>query len=217
VPHLGTSWLADCISPGHISRKHDQYTDIKTYPVKFVSDQIEFDGVRYKPSKVDSWKLDRLWPLLSTESLESSEANLPTIGVDSIVVSDYGELRRAADRLESASCNGGYHYLERPMTVGDFMGGRVKTIRVLRTAPLRPGTSPPTADETRRKLKRVWEGKFQAAFCQIAWAEMTLWSVEAVVEFEDGKRSPLITDGIHVALQDHNGNSAFFRVFPAAQ
>jgi hypothetical protein len=197
--------------------KHDQYTEIKTYPVTFVSGQIEFDGVRYKITKVEIFKLDRLLPLLGVEPLGISEASQPAIVVDSVGVSDYGELIRAADRLESASCNGGYHYLERPTTVGDFVGGKVKSIRVLRTAPLRPGTTPPTADETRQKLRRVWQGKFRAAFCQIAWAEFTFWSIEAVLEFEDGKRSPLITDGVHVALQDHNGNSVFFRLFPAAQ
>jgi hypothetical protein len=101
--------------------------------------------------------------------------------------------------------------------VGDFVGGNVKSIRVLRTAPFRPGTKPPTPDEVRQRLKAVWQRKFQVAFCQIAWAEMTFWSVAAVVEFEDGKQSPLITDGVHVALQNYNGNSAFFRLLPAAQ
>jgi hypothetical protein len=154
---------------------------------------------------------------LKTEPLEISEVNLPAIVVDSIIVSDHRELIMAANSLESASCNGGYHYLERPTTVGDFVGGKVKSIRVLRTAPFRSGTKPPTPDEVRQKLKTVWQGKFQGAFCQIEWAEMTLWSVAAVVEFEDGKRTPLITDGVHVVLQDYNGNSAFFRLFPAAQ
>jgi hypothetical protein len=197
--------------------KHDQYTEIKTYPVTVVSDEIEFDGVRYKLSKAESWKLDRLLPLLSMEPLEVSDANMPSIIVDSAMVTDYGELRKAADGLQHPSCNGGYRYLEHPTTVADFVGGKVKAIRVLHTTPLRPGTKPPVPEETRQKLKRVWQGKFQAPSCQIDWAEMTFWSIEAVIEFEDGKRSPLITDGVHVALQDHSGNSAFFRLFPAAQ
>ena len=197
--------------------KHDQYTEIKTYAVTFASNQIQFDGVRYKPNKAETWKLDRLLPLLNIESLEISDVNLPTIVVDSMVVTDHRDLIRAANSLESASCNGGYHYLERPTTVGDFVGGKVKSIRVLRTAPFRPGTKPPTPDEVRQRLKTVWQRTFQVAFCQIAWAEMTFWSVAAVVEFEDGKQSPLITDGVHVALQNYNGNSAFFRLLPAAQ
>lgn len=90
------------------------------------------------------------------------------------------------------------------------LGGKVKTISVLRTAPFRPFAKPPTQDETRQKLKRVWQGKFQQFACQIDWAEGTFWSIEAVVEFGDGKRSPVVTGGVHVALQDHNGNSASF-------
>jgi len=59
--------------------KHDQYTEIKTYAVTFVSNQIQFDGVRYKPNKAETWKLDRLLPLLNIEPLEISDVNLPTI------------------------------------------------------------------------------------------------------------------------------------------
>lgn len=197
--------------------KHDQYTEIKTYPVTFVADQIEFDGVRYKLSKMEPSRLDRLLGLLSTELLEVSDANVPSIVVDSMVASDYPELIKAANSLEKPSCNGGYRYLDHPRTVGEFVGGAVKTIRVLRTAPFRPGTKPLTVGETRQRVKRVWQGKFQVPSCQIDWAEYTFWSIEAVVEFEDGRRSPLITDGVHVALKDHDGNSAFFRLFPAAQ
>jgi hypothetical protein len=41
--------------------------------------------------------------------------------------------------------------------------------------------------------------------------------LEAVIEFEDGKRSALITDGEHVALQDHESKNWFFRLLPDAQ
>lgn len=197
--------------------KHDQYTEIKTYPVTFVADQIDFDSVRYKLSKIESWKLDRILPLLGLEPLEASDVNLPAIIVDSPPASDYGEMTKAARGLENPVCNGGYHFLEHSTTVGEFVGGKVKTLRVLRTAPFRPFAKPPALDEARQKLKRVWQGKFQQFACQIDWAEGTFWSIEALMEFGDGKRSPLITDGVHVALQDHNGNSAFFRLFPAAQ
>jgi hypothetical protein len=195
--------------------KHDQYTEIKTYPVKFVSHEIEFDGVRYKLSKVESWKLDRLLGLLNTEPLEVSGTNLPPIVVDSVVASDYGELRNVADRLEKGPCNGHYGYLE-PTTVSDYVGGSVKAIRLLRSAPLMAANRL-SADELQQKVRLVWHGKFRSVSCRPMWAEGNFWSIEAVVEFEDGKRSPLITDGVHVALQDHNGNSAFFRLFPAAQ
>jgi hypothetical protein len=54
--------------------KHDRYTEIKTYPVKFVSGRIEFDGVTYKPGALDKIEVDRLVHLLSTEPLEKTNA-----------------------------------------------------------------------------------------------------------------------------------------------
>jgi len=48
----------------------DPYTEIKTYPVTFVSDQIEFDGVRYKLTKAGKAELDRFLHLLRTVPLE---------------------------------------------------------------------------------------------------------------------------------------------------
>jgi hypothetical protein len=197
------------------SDKHDQYTEIKEYPVTLGSDQIEFAGVRYKPSKVEPWKLNLLLPLLGLEPLEASDANLPPIIVDSMVASDYGELRTAADSVEKGPCGGHYGYLE-PTTVSDYVGGSVKAIRLLRSAPLMAATRL-GADEVQQKISLLWLGKFRGVSCRPMWAEGNFWSLEAVVEFEDGRRSRLFTDGVHVALQDHNGNSAFFRLFPAAQ
>ena len=156
-----------------------------------------------------------LLPSLShCQDLAKSETTSPPILVDSKLVSDFAELSRKAKTLEDASCNGGSRYLEHPTTVGDFVGGKVKTIRVVHSASRK---SPPTAEELRKSLRMVWQGKFQVAFCQVAWAELTLWSIESIVEFEDGKRRALITDGVHVALQDHDGKNWFFRLFPAAQ
>jgi hypothetical protein len=51
----------------------------------------------------------------------------------------------------------------------------------------------------------------------IVWDEGTWWSIESAVEFEDGKKGLLITDGLHVALRDHDGKNWFFRLLPAAQ
>lgn len=104
------------------------FGEIKTYPVTFVSDQIEFDDMRYKLSKVESWKLDRLVPLLSLEPPEVSDANLPPIVVDSMVAGDYRELMKSASKLENPSCNGGYRHLEHPTIVGEFVGGAVKIL-----------------------------------------------------------------------------------------
>ena len=54
--------------------KHDQYTEIKTYPVKVVSGRIEFDGVIYKPAALKKIDLSRLEQLLNTEPLEKNDA-----------------------------------------------------------------------------------------------------------------------------------------------
>lgn len=54
--------------------KHDQYTEIKTYPVKFVSGRIQINGVRYRRTALDKMKLDRLVRLLGAEPLEKNSA-----------------------------------------------------------------------------------------------------------------------------------------------
>jgi len=52
--------------------KHDQYTEIKSYPVNLSSDEIEFGGVKYTPAKVEKSKLNMLLKLLRTEPLEKT-------------------------------------------------------------------------------------------------------------------------------------------------
>ncbi len=126
---------------------------------------------------------------------------------------DWRELERKV-RILDAPCGGWEQYLDHPMTVGQFEGGRVTAIRVVRFADRK---SAPTHRQLRDVVRKVWEGKFQGVSCQIEWDEGAIWSIEAVVEFEDGQRSELITDGVHVALQDHNGKSRFFRLLPDAQ
>jgi hypothetical protein len=42
-------------------------------------------------------------------------------------------------------------------------------------------------------------------------------NVEASIEFEDGKRSSLVTDGGHVRVQDRTGKYWFMRLAPAVQ
>jgi hypothetical protein len=54
--------------------KRDQYVEIKTYPVKFASGQVELRGVRYQPTKLSQTTLDRLLHLLSTEPPEKIDA-----------------------------------------------------------------------------------------------------------------------------------------------
>lgn len=54
--------------------KRKQFTQIETYPVKFISGRIEFDGVTYKPTKLEKSRLGDLLHLLRTEPLVKASA-----------------------------------------------------------------------------------------------------------------------------------------------
>lgn len=142
----------------------------------------------------------------------NSASTTPKIHVQA-VAADRGELERKV-RIIDTPCGGRYQHLNPSKTVGELEGETVRAIRVVRFAGWRAA---PTREELRDAMKKVWEGKFQSVSCQIEWAEANIWSMEAVVVFEDGKRRELITDGMHVALQDHDGKSRFLRLLPAAQ
>jgi hypothetical protein len=148
--------------------------------------------------------------VLCGQKSATSQSAAPVIRVDSATASDWAELNRKVKTLENPSCNGGYRYFDQPTIVADLARAKVKAIRLVHFVNQR---NPATRDGLRTMIRNVWIGKFQARFCQIAWAEGTFWSIEAVVEFEDGKESALITDGVHVALQDHEGKSWFFRLY----
>ena len=146
-------------------------------------------------------------------SHEAKDDTTPIL-IDFMTASDYGDLARTVKLLDRASCDTSPRHLERPTTVQEFAGGRVKTIRLFRSA---PKNNPLKVAELRESLRHVWRSKFQNASCGIEWSQGAPWSIESVLEFEDGERGALITDGVHVALQDHDGKSWFFRLLPAAQ
>jgi hypothetical protein len=52
--------------------KKDQYTEIKTYPVKLVARAIQIGDVEYRPAKIKKITLQRLLQSLRTEPLEKS-------------------------------------------------------------------------------------------------------------------------------------------------
>lgn len=153
-----------------------------------------------------------LIPILWGQDARNSASATPTIRVDAVAAGreELGQKVRTID----TTCGRRYEYLNTPKTVGELEGWSVKAIRIVRFA---GRETAPTHEELRDAVKKVWEGKFQSVSCQIDWAEANLWSIEAVVEFEDGQRRELITDGMHVALQDHEGKSRFLRLLPAAQ
>jgi hypothetical protein len=157
-----------------------------------------------------AWLL--IMPLSWGQAPADSATTTPEIQVHA-VAADLGELERKVRILDN-SCGVRSQYLDRPTTVGKFEGGKVRAIRVVYFAGWRHA---PTHEELRDTVRRVWQGRFQSVSCYISWDEATFWTVESVVEFDDGIRSELITDGSHVALQGHDGKSWFFRLLPAAQ
>ena len=155
-----------------------------------------------------------LLSLFCVQGRAYSEAALPKVAMGSATVADYGEFDARVRALESATCNDTSRYFGKPMVVGDFVGAEVRSFRVIHY--LRPSKTG-KRDEIRKLINSVWHGSFQFASCGILWAEGGLWSIECTLEFRDGKRGVLLTDGVHVALRDHQGKNWFFRLLPAAQ
>jgi len=120
------------------------------------------------------------------------------------------QVRTFSDTCDPNGPGRGFRRWSVPRSVADSMGGRVKTIRVLRFAT-------PANISPRDVVRKVWNGKFETSTCYVDWAEMTFWTLEARVEFQDGRQGLLITDGMHVVLQDHDGMTWFLRLLPAAQ
>jgi hypothetical protein len=151
-------------------------------------------------------------PFSLGQATEDSAASTTEIRVHA-VAADQGELERKV-RILDTPCGGRYQYLDHPTTVGQFQEGKVRAIQVVYFAGWK---NAPKEEELRDLVRRVWQGKFRSVSCQINWAEGNLWTIEAVLEFDDGVRGELITDGSHVAMQGHDGKSYFFRLLPTAQ
>ena len=154
---------------------------------------------------------------LSGQNPPKDEPALPAVVSDSATGMEYGELDQKVRALNESPCRVTFPYSQVPVTVANFVGGKVKTIKITRVLRLARQKHLPKQQELEKTLRKVWLGQFQSAACRILWAETTFWSIEFVLQFEDGKQGTLITDGVHVALEDHDGNACFFRLLPAAQ
>jgi hypothetical protein len=98
-----------------------------------------------------------------------------------------------------------YHYT----SVESFVGGKVKSVRIVAYDPAR------TPAQIKEEFRKVWFGVFRDTSCFIVWDEITLWNLRAVIEFEDGKQISLLTDGMHVEVQDREGKYWYMREWPA--
>jgi hypothetical protein len=95
------------------------------------------------------------------------------------------------------------------VSVSDFIGGKVSRVRVTHyrgrwDAPL----------EIQERIRSVWAREIDIAACYSVWAEPEFWNLQAIVEFDDGKTSSLLTDGTHVRVEDHAGTTWFIRLDP---
>ena len=69
------------------------------------------------------------------------------------------------------------------LTVESFVGGKVKSIRVMGFRRLQAKTIPlPTPLEIQQEVRQVWLGRFCYAYCQIRWAEGEMWSFKAIID-----------------------------------
>ena len=133
------------------------------------------------------------------------------IVTDGMTTGEFGQIREKARAMERAKNCGQRMWKEgMPFSLEELAGAKVKRIQVVRaeTYKISPAPKP---EQVRMAIEKVWSRKFESMGCQIEWDEAVMWTVEAELEFEDGKKGTLITDGWHVAIQDHDGHNWFVR------
>jgi len=164
-----------------------------------------------------------VWILLFASVVlgRTSDSKLPKVIIESALnhpehQTTVQQLSKRAVSLKSPNCdsNSRGRRFDSPTRLGDSLRRHVETIRVVAFA---PAGDTKTISKLRETLRTVWQGRFQQSNCFPFWAEGETWFVEARLEFEDGKRGILITDGAHVALQDHDGMTWYLRLLPAVQ
>ena len=124
---------------------------------------------------------------------------------------------RKADLLQVPGCTNRTGFLRTPVSLADFLRGpataeaifgeTIQSIRILHVA-----DPPMIRDAPGKELAKVWNSKIQDAACFMMWSEMATWNIEALVQFTDGKKSEVFTDGFHLAFQDHGGRAWFTRL-----
>jgi len=94
--------------------------------------------------------------------------------------------------------------VESHLSIGKFLG-KVRSIRVT-------GHSPSlTPVEIQDEIRRVWLSTVTLASNIIVWSEGSPWNVEAVVEFDDGRRNAILMDGwVHLFVKDLSSNNWLF-------
>lgn len=95
------------------------------------------------------------------------------------------------------------------VSIGAFVGGDVKYVRVVHYDPKL------TTLQIQDEVQKMWRSVFRDGACAIMWSEGNRWNIEAAIEYEDGKRSLIFTDGgAHVQVQDRDGKYWYIRRIP---
>lgn len=91
--------------------------------------------------------------------------------------------------------------------VGSFVGGGVKSIRVIRYNPKL------TPDQIKREVLGVWRATLLHASNFIDWSEGSDWHIEAMVDHDDGSSSSLLFDNwMHLHVRDRIGKYWYMRI-----
>jgi hypothetical protein len=173
-------------------------------------DDVEVGDIIIQPDVTTDLRLEQI--IVDSLLIEKASPSSHGLGAIPFPLANGHE---AADRQpgsNSSDCNP-FLGLGRYQTVEAFVGGKVKAIRVVRFS----GPSETKPAEIQSRVMEVWSGVFTYPSCYQAWSELTIWNLEASIEYEDGKRSLIVMDGsVHVAVQDRTGRFWFMRLWPSA-
>jgi len=93
-----------------------------------------------------------------------------------------------------------------PFRLESFFDGKVRSLRVVRYYPGTPES------KIREEVGKIWLGLFSYVTSSITWDEGNFWNVEVFVEYDDGKRTAILTDGAHAEVEDRRGKYWFMRL-----
>jgi len=62
-----------------------------------------------------------------------------------------------------------------------------------------------------KTLRQLWDSRAEGPSDRITWAEGEHWSIDAQIEYRNGRKGRLVTDGAHTCIEDAAGRVWFFR------
>jgi hypothetical protein len=206
-PRDPASWLtAGPRSDGSIT-----FYDVpaKEYKLTFLGDAI----FKVVPAtlKIDPGKRIQLGDVIVQQDVRPNLTRSQIV-VDPLAIStDSPFLEPTLKHRDSPGC---FLQFDHFKSVQEFLGGKVRTIRVLRAVQNR-GQSRLTPADVQTSVLEAWVGIFRDGSCAIDWDEATFWTIAAIIEYEDGKRTSMTFDRFrHLSLEDREGRVWFIRMWP---